>query len=129
MRPITNQRMDPGIRDAIVRAGWCWAGEARRGDAFGLTTAAFDFVPRAYGWVGSRGSSRTSGLLAAGKTILIGILLTELQTLLANGCVGHNHAACCQQLFDITVAEGEAEIHPNGMTNYFSGEAIAAVRG
>jgi hypothetical protein len=70
MRPIPNQRMELGIRDAIVRAGWCWAGEARGGDAFGLATAAFDFVPRAYGWAGSRGSSRTSGLLAAGKTIV-----------------------------------------------------------
>ena len=56
-----------------------------------------------------------------------GILLAELPTPLPHGLVGHHHAACSQQLFEVTKAEVEAEVQPNCVDDDFLREAKALV--
>ncbi len=53
--------------------------------------------------------------------------LSELQAPLAYCLVGHRDTAFCQQFFDITAAEGEPKIEPDGVTNNRGRETIAAV--
>jgi hypothetical protein len=47
----------------------------------------------------------------------IGILLAELAAPLADGFVGHDDPTGEQQLFDIAVAQAEAEIEPHRMAD------------
>jgi hypothetical protein len=68
MAAITDERMDVGIRNAIVRAGWCWAGEAVCGDAFGRPPPAVPLAPGAERW--ARWSSDHGSWLAAGWAIV-----------------------------------------------------------
>jgi hypothetical protein len=50
-------------------------------------------------------------------TELIGIRLAKLAAPLAAGFVGHDHAACQEQLFHITVAEAEADVQPDAIAD------------
>ncbi len=65
-----------------------------------------------------------------GSTVpeFVGILLPELQAPLAHGFIRDHDAAFSQQLFHIPIAEGEAKIEPNSMTDDLGGKAEAFVR-
>ncbi len=52
MLSITDEGMDLGIRDVIVRAPAVGTAEAVRSNPFGRAPAAFQFVPGAHGWAG-----------------------------------------------------------------------------
>src|SRR5918998_883927 len=55
-------------------------------------------------------------------TQLLGELLAKFATPLAHRFVGDDHAPCSQELFDITIAEVEAMIEPNRMSDNFLGK-------
>ena len=59
----------------------------------------------------------------------IGILLAKLPTPLADGFMGHHHAALEQQFFHIAIAQGEAVLEPDSMTDDFTGKAVVFVTG
>ena len=46
-----------------------------------------------------------------------------------DGFVAHLDAALSQELLDITVAEGEAQVHPDGAVDDLGREAITGVGG
>jgi hypothetical protein len=50
-------------------------------------------------------------------TELVGVVLPELSTPLANGLIGHLNAALKQQFLDATVTETEAVIEPDGVAD------------
>jgi hypothetical protein len=58
---------------------------------------------------------------------LIGVLLSKLAAPFTDGLVRHDHAACKQQLFDITVTETESIIEPHAVADNFGGKAIILV--
>ena len=57
----------------------------------------------------------------------IGILLPEFQTPLPDGFVGHDDPMGEQHLFDIPVAQAEAVIQPDTMTDDLSREAVVFI--
>jgi hypothetical protein len=58
---------------------------------------------------------------------LIGKILTKLQTPLADGFIRDDDFPGAQQLFDIAIAEAEAEIQPHRMTDDLGWEAVMLV--
>jgi hypothetical protein len=60
---------------------------------------------------------------------LIGIVLAKLATPFPDGFVGHDHPACEQELFDVSVAEAEAEVQPNTMTDDLRWTSVIFVGG
>ncbi len=70
MRAIADERVNRGVRDAVVRAGAVWTSEAVGRDTFGCASPALEFTPgtrrRERGWSGwGQGC-----LSAAGRTIV-----------------------------------------------------------
>lgn len=57
----------------------------------------------------------------------VGISLAELEAPFSDGFVSEDDAATGHQLFDIAVAQREAKVEPDAMTDYFGGEAMATV--
>ena len=57
----------------------------------------------------------------------IGVILPKLPTPLTDGFMGHGDAAFKQELFHVTVAQGEAIIEPDPMANDFSGKPVVFV--
>jgi len=55
---------------------------------------------------------------------LIGIVLSELAAPLANGFIGHAHAAFQQQLFNIAEAQAEVEVQPHRMAEDLYRKAV-----
>jgi len=68
------------------------------------------------------------GLRVAGVQC-IGIPLTKLQTPLANRFVGQFDASLGHDLFDVAVAQREAIVQPDTMTNNLRREAMTLVEG
>ena len=58
----------------------------------------------------------------------IGIVLSELAAPLTDGFVGHDDATFKQEFCHISVAETEARVSPDGMTDNLTGEAMTFVR-
>ena len=54
---------------------------------------------------------------------LIGVILSELAAPLADGFVGHGDPAFHEDLLDVAVAQGEAVVEPDPMTDDVAGEA------
>jgi hypothetical protein len=52
---------------------------------------------------------------------LLGVGLPELAAPLADALLGHRHPALGQELFDVAVAEGEAEVEPDGVADDLRG--------
>jgi hypothetical protein len=50
-------------------------------------------------------------------TELIRLVLAEIATPFANRLIGHCHTTFEQQLFDVAVAEAEAEVQPHGVAD------------
>lgn len=63
----------------------------------------------------------------AAATELIGILLAELATPLADGLIGYHYAPLEQELFDIAVAQAEAKVQPYCVTNDLHRKAVVLV--
>jgi hypothetical protein len=63
----------------------------------------------------------------APATELIGIRLPELPAPLPDGFVGHDDSAGEQQLFDVAIAETEAEIEPDRVANNLRRETMLLV--
>jgi hypothetical protein len=57
----------------------------------------------------------------------IGVVLSKLPTPLTDSFMGHSDAALEQQFFHIVVAQGEAIVEPDAMTNDFTGKAVILV--
>ena len=57
----------------------------------------------------------------------IGILLTEIETPLTDGLVGHVDAACEQQLLHVAVAQGKTIIQPDPVADDGAGKAVVLV--
>ena len=53
---------------------------------------------------------------------LVSVDLAELAAPLPNRCVGHEDAARGKEFFDITVAEGETEVEPDGVAMISAGK-------
>src|SRR5712692_9772394 len=62
-------------------------------------------------------------------TELISILLAKLATPLANGFIGHDHAAFTQQLFDIAEAQAEPEVQPYRVADDFDRKPVILIFG
>jgi hypothetical protein len=60
-------------------------------------------------------------------TQLIGIVLPEFATPLANGFVGDGDATFEQQLLHVAVAQGESIVEPDLVTDDFPGKAVILV--
>ena len=58
---------------------------------------------------------------------LIGIDLPELQARLPNGFIGHDNPTGEQELFHIAVAQTEAKVEPDAMTDDLGCEAVVFV--
>src|SRR5215468_11158106 len=58
---------------------------------------------------------------------LIGVVLSKLQTPLADGLVGHRDAALEQDFLHIAVAQREAIIEPDAMADDLAGEAMVLI--
>src|SRR5262249_16131841 len=65
--------------------------------------------------------------LGASTLQLIGVVLPNLQTPLADGLMGHVDAALAQEFLHITVAQREAIIPPDAMADDLPGEAVVFV--
>src|SRR5262249_28704645 len=72
VRTITDQRMDLGVRDLIVRAAAVRTGEALGGNPFGRAPTAFDHGPGRLNNVHGRGSRMGNRLLAASWAMMGG---------------------------------------------------------
>ena len=59
---------------------------------------------------------------------LIGIGLPELPAPFADGFIGHDDPTGEQQLFDVAIAEAEAEIEPHRMADDLGREPVVLVR-
>jgi hypothetical protein len=59
---------------------------------------------------------------------LIGIGLPKLATPIPHGFIGQGNAAFGHQLFDVPVAEAEAEIQPHTVADDFDREPVALIR-
>ncbi len=57
------------------------------------------------------------------------VLLAELLAPLADGFVGHDDAALGEQLLDVTITEGEAEVQPDRMADDRGREPVPLVVG
>ena len=57
------------------------------------------------------------------------ILRAEFQTPLPDALVGDNDPPLCQEIFDISEAQAEAVIEPDGVTDDFGRETVSAVVG
>jgi len=57
------------------------------------------------------------------------ILGTELPAPLSDGLVGDHDSPLCQEIFDISQAQAEAVVEPNGMADYLRWESVSAVAG
>jgi hypothetical protein len=68
----------------------------------------------------------SSGLRTT-ATQTIGIILPKLQTLLADGLVGHVDATLEQEFLHVAVAQREAIIQPDSMPDDLAGEAVVLV--
>ncbi len=60
---------------------------------------------------------------------LVGRVLAEFPAALSNGFVGQYNAAGGHEFFDITIAEREAKLEPDGVADNFGREALAGVGG
>ena len=58
---------------------------------------------------------------------MIGVLLAKRAAPLPDRFIGHDDAAGEQQLFDVAVAETEAEVQPNAMADDLSWKAVMLV--
>jgi hypothetical protein len=67
--------------------------------------------------------------LGTSTTELVGILLAKLLASLADGLVGHYDASGGHQLFDITIAEREAEVQPSRVRDDLGRKSIALIAG
>jgi hypothetical protein len=65
--------------------------------------------------------------LRAPTAELMGIRLAELPAPLPDGFIGHNDAPGEQPLFDIAIAETEAEVQPDAMADDLNWEAVVLV--
>jgi hypothetical protein len=61
------------------------------------------------------------------STYLVGIILPELATPFTDRFIGDPDATGEQHLLDIAVAQGEAEVEPDGMRDNFRGKAVVFV--
>ena len=57
----------------------------------------------------------------------IGIILPKLATPLTDHCVGHVDAAFKQQLLHVAVAQSEAIVEPDSVTDDLTGKAVVFV--
>jgi hypothetical protein len=62
-------------------------------------------------------------------TELIGVLLTELATPLANRLIRHGHATFTQELFHIPDAQTESEVQPDGVADNLHRKAVILIFG
>jgi len=60
-------------------------------------------------------------------TELIRIRLAKFATPFANGLIGHDDSAFKQDLFDITEAQTEPEVQPDGVADDFHGKAVILI--
>src|SRR5690242_1129672 len=60
-------------------------------------------------------------------TELIGVVLPKLPTPLADSFMGHRDAAFEQEFFHIAVAQGEAIVEPDPVTDDFTGKAVVLI--
>src|SRR5262245_26284434 len=58
---------------------------------------------------------------------LVGVVLSKLQTPLADGLMGHGDAALKKDLLHVTLAEREAIIEPDTMADDLAREAVVLV--
>ena len=55
--------------------------------------------------------------------------IPKLLAPLTNGLIGHCNAAFGEEFFDLTEAEAESMVEPNGITDNFGRKAMALVAG
>ena len=57
----------------------------------------------------------------------LGVLRSELETPAANSLIGNDDTALRQQILDVSKAKGEPMVEPDGTTDDFTQEAMAAI--
>ncbi len=58
-----------------------------------------------------------------------GVLGTELPTPLSDGFVGDHNPPLCQEIFDITEAQAEAVVEPDGVADDLRGKSVSMIAG
>jgi len=57
----------------------------------------------------------------------IGVILPKLPTPFADGFVGHGDTTFAQEFLHVAIAQGEAIVEPDAMTDNFTGKAVVLV--